>query len=287
MTELEALLEAIYAAPHDDAPRLVYADAVLEQGDPRGEFIVRQCHGDAASDLVLRYGDAWLGKLAPYLSASTFERGFLAKATVQLPTWARDANAVVGHPALRTVRELRGPAIVAIHPSMTALRILHVVPDRHQPQAWRELLAGTPRDLTELHYEPVIDGGPTATPMGGGTWTLRVSADELAALAACAALPKLRRLVLHNVPDTSLGFVFGEGLLDRVPIVESHHGPITVKVAGGIAAITLAPSASPHSAELILAFVRRLPPQVGIELTTGPRFDRAWIERVLGDRLRR
>lgn len=293
MSELD-LLEAIYAAPDDDAPRLVYADALLERGDPRGELIVRQCQGDAAIDLVLQHGDAWLGELAPLLSSSTFERGFLAKATVRLPDWARDVNTVVGHPAMRTVHELRGPAVVATHPSMTALRILHVVPDRHQPQHWRELLAGTPRDITELHYEPVLDeawdagNDHTATPMGGGgTWTLRVSAEELAALAACAALSKLRRLVLHSVPDTSLGFVFGEGLIDRVPTVETHHGPITVKIAGGIAAITLAASAPPHSAHLILALVRRLPAQLGLELTTGPRFDRAWIESVLGDRLRR
>jgi len=39
----EALLDAILAAPHDDAPRLVYADWLAEHGDPRGEFIQIQC----------------------------------------------------------------------------------------------------------------------------------------------------------------------------------------------------------------------------------------------------
>lgn len=38
------LLEAIYAAPHDDAPRLVYGDWLQsEKSDPRGELIQVQC----------------------------------------------------------------------------------------------------------------------------------------------------------------------------------------------------------------------------------------------------
>ena len=36
------LLAEIYAAPDDDAPRLVYADWLQERGDPRGEFIALQ-----------------------------------------------------------------------------------------------------------------------------------------------------------------------------------------------------------------------------------------------------
>ncbi len=39
----DALLDAILQAPHDDAPRLVYADWLAEHGDPRGEFIQIQC----------------------------------------------------------------------------------------------------------------------------------------------------------------------------------------------------------------------------------------------------
>ena len=38
----DALLAAIYAAPDDDTPRLVFADALTERGDPRGEFIALQ-----------------------------------------------------------------------------------------------------------------------------------------------------------------------------------------------------------------------------------------------------
>jgi uncharacterized protein (TIGR02996 family) len=38
MTE-EELLAAVLAAPEEDAPRLVYADWLMERGDPRGEYI--------------------------------------------------------------------------------------------------------------------------------------------------------------------------------------------------------------------------------------------------------
>ncbi|MDP3574240.1 MAG: TIGR02996 domain-containing protein [Archangium sp.] len=38
----EALLAAIYAAPADDTPRHVFADALSERGDARGEFIALQ-----------------------------------------------------------------------------------------------------------------------------------------------------------------------------------------------------------------------------------------------------
>ncbi len=39
----EALLAAVLEHPEEDAPRLVYADWLTEQGDPRGELIAVQC----------------------------------------------------------------------------------------------------------------------------------------------------------------------------------------------------------------------------------------------------
>ena len=39
MTQLDAFLRAVKDAPDDDAPRLLLADWLEEQGDPRGEFI--------------------------------------------------------------------------------------------------------------------------------------------------------------------------------------------------------------------------------------------------------
>jgi uncharacterized protein (TIGR02996 family) len=43
MTDEEAFLAAIREAPSDPLPRLVYADWLDEQGDPRGEFLRVHC----------------------------------------------------------------------------------------------------------------------------------------------------------------------------------------------------------------------------------------------------
>ena len=39
----DALLAEVIADPRSIAPRLVYADALIEAGDPRGELIQVQC----------------------------------------------------------------------------------------------------------------------------------------------------------------------------------------------------------------------------------------------------
>lgn len=49
------LLASVLAAPDDDAPRLVYADWLLERGDPRGEFIALQCRAAALPDGAARW----------------------------------------------------------------------------------------------------------------------------------------------------------------------------------------------------------------------------------------
>ena len=49
-----ALLAAVLASPDDDAPRLVYADALQQRGDARGEFIALQCELARKSDPALK-----------------------------------------------------------------------------------------------------------------------------------------------------------------------------------------------------------------------------------------
>ncbi|MBA3541481.1 MAG: TIGR02996 domain-containing protein [Deltaproteobacteria bacterium] len=49
------LIAAVAEAPDDDAPRLVYADWLMERGDPRGELVALQCalaRADAADELL-------------------------------------------------------------------------------------------------------------------------------------------------------------------------------------------------------------------------------------------
>ena len=132
---VESLLAEVYARPDDDAPRMVLADALLERGDPRGEFItlqlVRGRDGEPTereSELLKKHGRSWLGPLATVLSfgkgysGTEFERGFVAKADFIFkiekklplisrdPGWATVETGWVGatlfeHAPLRALRE--------------------------------------------------------------------------------------------------------------------------------------------------------------------------------------
>ena len=89
--DLVALEAAVFAAPDQDAPRLVFADALLERGDPRGEFIGLQftrtkrrltgLERQREFELLEEHGTAWLGPLAltlnKYVELVLFERGFV------------------------------------------------------------------------------------------------------------------------------------------------------------------------------------------------------------------
>jgi uncharacterized protein (TIGR02996 family) len=50
MTDDEAFVRAIVAAPGDDLPRLVYADWLDDRGDPRGAYLRAEAEGAKAQD---------------------------------------------------------------------------------------------------------------------------------------------------------------------------------------------------------------------------------------------
>jgi uncharacterized protein (TIGR02996 family) len=80
-------LDAIRAAPDDDAPRLVYADWLEENGPPeRAEFIRIQCElarrespalRRRETELLAAHHDAFAGPLAASHLRFRFERGFI------------------------------------------------------------------------------------------------------------------------------------------------------------------------------------------------------------------
>src|SRR5215211_3608080 len=90
MSNRDALFQAILAAPDDDAPRLVYADWLDENGDPdRAEFIRVQCRQARlpfydpgyphlvrrADELLVRYRRAW--RIPDLNARQEFRRGFV------------------------------------------------------------------------------------------------------------------------------------------------------------------------------------------------------------------
>ncbi len=113
----EGLLAAVYENADDDGPRQVYADFLLEQGDPRGEFITlqfRKARGETLSAAELKQEQAllkkhhkqWQGPLRDitYADQDVFERGFLAECRLRL--LGGKIRAALNHPAWATVRTI-------------------------------------------------------------------------------------------------------------------------------------------------------------------------------------
>jgi uncharacterized protein (TIGR02996 family) len=106
----------IWAAPTDDGLREVFADWLIQHGDPRGELITlqiaRRKRGiDAAGmrrerELLAEHARKWMGDLEPVIVAHDyrFEGGFLYACKV---AWRKLAvrTDLMTHPAWSTVRE--------------------------------------------------------------------------------------------------------------------------------------------------------------------------------------
>lgn len=114
----EDFMAEIWATPDDDGPREVFADWLIERGDPRGELITLQlarARGTASEagtrrERVLLVANlrTWLGPLDPVISKSRcyFERGFVTRCEV---VWRRlgAQRELWKHPAWSTVREYK------------------------------------------------------------------------------------------------------------------------------------------------------------------------------------
>src|SRR5262245_16313050 len=115
MVEHEGFLQAILAAPEEDAPRLIYADWLEDHGDPdRAAFIRVQIElarlpkddprrADLAGrekGLLDRHAWEWAGPLGDRVTEWAFRRGFVEKVDVDVhlariihrPPPARPAN---------------------------------------------------------------------------------------------------------------------------------------------------------------------------------------------------
>ncbi|MEO8699864.1 MAG: TIGR02996 domain-containing protein [Kofleriaceae bacterium] len=251
-----ALLQAVYDAPDDDAPRLVYADALQERDDPRGELVAIQlgimdksaegrarssAEGDAKSidsqtirrrekELLDTHGKQWLGALAPIVMAGyRFERGFLAACRIDNRHVDR-VRKLVGNPAWATVRELAGSAAIALDPVMRSLRRLEFVSyeaRNHEglPGSWADLLLGSERPLEALrytglqsdrHFEDALENNRSIRPGVQGRWIDVPEASELEALCMCRALPALRELVVVEDPDLVAEPLLGSAIVKRL-----------------------------------------------------------------------
>lgn len=136
-TSQDDLLTQVLANPDDDALRAVWADALQQAGDPRGELIALQLRGPedktaarAAEKLVTKHWKAWLGPLAPAVvrSSLVFDRGLLDECVTDVRRKAT-ATAVFSHPSWGTVRSLEFKQFGVLSPAMTRVEVVTGVPE--------------------------------------------------------------------------------------------------------------------------------------------------------------
>lgn len=118
-----SLLEAVLANPEDDAPRLVYADSLLEAGDPRGELInvqvrVARLERDGAITTP-EYRALWRREreLLRVMPKGRFHRGFIDRLLVEPRTFEAEWEA---EPNRGLVEELK--VMWGAHVSLNRLR---------------------------------------------------------------------------------------------------------------------------------------------------------------------
>ncbi len=120
---LAALWSAVVAAKSADAPLRVLADAHLERGDPRGEFISLQLMQASAPSkkgearirqLLETHRVQWLGPLARIIDVerATFRRGLLWEIVIGAPR-ARAGEFVCEHPWLETLHKVSPGRVTA------------------------------------------------------------------------------------------------------------------------------------------------------------------------------
>lgn len=225
----DELLAAVYAAPDDDGPRMVFADALLERGDPRGEFIqlqLQRARGEGTAATLAR--ERALARDAKHLTAwalplsnggeCTLERGFPRKVIVQ----ARTAKRIIGLDAWATVTEVAGIDALSLKqanellsaPAAKHLRSvarLKAAPQLSSPPGWtdvafaylpeRDTLEGLPA-LTSLTISAPHEARWTKDALRGAPGLRRYS-QSTGPLPEAADLPELEALDLamrHGEP---------------------------------------------------------------------------------------
>jgi uncharacterized protein (TIGR02996 family) len=259
----QKLLEAIFANPDDDEVRLVYADALQEANDPRGEFIalqVQQARGTGSEAIAKRiaallreHAAAWLGELAPVFVNPRFERGFLCRgelarnSAATAEVWKRAPN----DPLVATLRELhQGNSNIANYlafvsaPAVRWLKGVDVANEEvfDQIAALEKPLSIEHLDLRKLPSARLLER------LGREPWN-RIRSLGLQLRNAEDALPTLEKPLPRTVRSFAVRIVDGyfssddEGAilsraraigLDQVTLVEREHKTDLANTSSGL-----------------------------------------------------
>lgn len=183
--QIQAMFDGVYAAPLDRQRREVLADALLQAGLPRGEFIALQLDGSRrarkrAQKLLERHRPEWLGPLLDNVVAGTdaWREGFLSAAHVRL--WGDRVDERSWATVERLVLHWRGVQPLELaSPHLSSLRALKLFPLDHGA-TWRgddwavqgreRVLLQVREILAEAHRGDVLKPGDEWLWRPGGDW---------------------------------------------------------------------------------------------------------------------
>ncbi|HEY1550419.1 MAG TPA: TIGR02996 domain-containing protein [Kofleriaceae bacterium] len=244
-----SLLAAIAADPDDDAPRLVYADWMLDRGDGFGEFIQADCKLAALADdapesaavaalsgkLLRKHEKAWLAPIRPFIRKWQWHRGLISELTCDAKLFIEAAVAIAAR-APRARLDLTGlkpkdvPALAACPLGAFAMIVLD---SQRIDAAQMATIAKSPTiagvECWWLGYNPFGDDGLRAiasSPHFAATRELRFnrfsgapsfSAGAFGALLASPKLTALRELELA-VTSVTGAFERCKVALDRLEL---------------------------------------------------------------------
>jgi uncharacterized protein (TIGR02996 family) len=220
-TEDAALWRAVVAHPHDDAPRLIYADCLEELGRAeRAEFVRVQCRLAGLDDdapersalerrerqLWLKHRSAWRAPLPGRIREFPFRRGFVHPRNFSGKQFLGLADDALAHAPLWDVGfTWRGPAALDGLTGADRLRRLGGVE-----------IDGTglgPADLAAFLASPTLEN-VRGLGLRGGPYT----PDHLQAVTDSPVTARLTRLTVHSAP--ALGRA-GAELLAHCPAVRN------------------------------------------------------------------
>jgi uncharacterized protein (TIGR02996 family) len=225
-TEAEAFLQRIRAYPDDDAQRLIFADWLDEEGDPRGQFIRvqlaiaalpvddparRNLQGQEQA-LLDAHREGWEAPLRGLATGLVFRRGFVEEMKVEAKQFLRHADQIftaspVRHITLLDVSEtlptvFQSPYLGRL--SALTVKNQHTGDALAQAAARSEHLAGLKRlTLTRNRLGDDAAEQLAASPHLTNLEELDLSENEVGetgarAIAASQHLAKLRRLELRQ-----------------------------------------------------------------------------------------
>jgi uncharacterized protein (TIGR02996 family) len=208
----DELLAQVEAHPEDVALYRVWADCLMEEGNPRGEFVTLQLAQEAGQlnptgvqrlrVLQNAHERSWLGDLGPFARSATFQRGLVAEvalATLNESTVARLAKARIDR--VTVPKDARVPAEVFAALLRLELRTLKGV----QPALFGELFRAPRSSLIEVG----LLGGPIT---------------ELTLEQMEAALPVLRRLRVNDGSVLLSHLIWSSPLASRLEVLTLERG---------------------------------------------------------------